>query len=94
MILNNFLPFALPLIGDDEISEVVDTLKSGWLTTGKKTAAFENQFQEFVEAGFSNRHVLDIVLAISHKVISNYTNHLVETPLDDRFSANRWSPPE
>ncbi len=52
------------------------------------------EVQEFVEAGFSNRHVLDIVLAISHKVISNYTNHLVETPLDDRFSANRWSPPE
>jgi len=35
--LNDFLPFALPLIGDDEITEVVDTLKSGWLTTGKKT---------------------------------------------------------
>jgi len=48
--LDNFLPFALPLIGDDEISEVVDTLKSGWLTTGKKTAQFENDFAEFVGA--------------------------------------------
>ena len=48
--MNEFLPFALPLIGDDEILEVVDTLKSGWLTTGKKTATFENNFAEFVEA--------------------------------------------
>ena len=31
-----FLPFALPEIGDDEIAEVVDTLKSGWVTTGPK----------------------------------------------------------
>ena len=48
--MNDFLPFALPLIGDDEITEVVDTLKSGWLTTGKKTVAFERQFEEYVDA--------------------------------------------
>lgn len=48
--MNDFLPFALPLIGDEEINEVVDTLKSGWLTTGKKTAAFEGQFAEYVKA--------------------------------------------
>ncbi len=45
-----FLPFALPLIGDEEITEVVDTLKSGWLTTGKKTADFEKSFASFVDA--------------------------------------------
>lgn len=48
--MNDFLPFALPLIGDDEITEVIDTLKSGWLTTGKKTATFEKDFAEFVGA--------------------------------------------
>ncbi len=48
--MNNFLPFALPLIGEDEITEVVDTLRSGWLTTGKKTAQFESDFAEFVGA--------------------------------------------
>ncbi len=48
--MNNFLPFALPLIGEDEITEVVDTLRSGWLTTGKKTVQFENDFAEFVGA--------------------------------------------
>lgn len=48
--MSDFLPFALPLIGDEEITEVVDTLKSGWLTTGKKTVAFEKQFEEYVDA--------------------------------------------
>lgn len=48
--MSDFLPFALPLIGDDEITEVVDTLKSGWLTTGKKTATFESDFKDFVDA--------------------------------------------
>ena len=36
-----FLPFALPEIGDEEIAEVVDTLKSGWVTTGPKAKRFE-----------------------------------------------------
>jgi len=39
-----FLPFALPLIGEEEIAEVVDTLRSGWLTTGPKTLRFEQDF--------------------------------------------------
>lgn len=59
--MNNFLPFALPLIGDDEISEVVDTLRSGWLTTGKKTQVFENDFAAFVNAS----HALGVNSATS-----------------------------
>src|SRR4051812_34034203 len=43
-----FLPFALPEIGDDEIAEVVDTLKSGWITTGPKARRFEQAFTEFL----------------------------------------------
>ena len=43
-----FLPFALPDIGDAEIAEVVDTLKSGWLTTGPKTKRFEDDFTTFL----------------------------------------------
>ncbi len=44
----SFLPFALPDIGDDEIAEVVDTLKSGWVTTGPKAARFEADFRAFL----------------------------------------------
>ena len=36
-----FLPFALPDIGEEEINEVVATLRSGWVTTGPKTKQFE-----------------------------------------------------
>lgn len=49
--MNNFLPFALPDIGEEEIAEVVDSLRSGWLTTGPKTKRFEEDFARFVGNG-------------------------------------------
>ena len=42
-----FLPFSRPTISDREIDEVVDSLKSGWLTTGPKVARFEQAFSEW-----------------------------------------------
>jgi dTDP-4-amino-4,6-dideoxygalactose transaminase len=46
-----FLPFALPDIGEEEINEVVDSLRSGWLTTGPKTKRFEEDFADFAGDG-------------------------------------------
>ena len=43
-----FLPFALPEIGEEEIAEVVDTLRSGWVTTGPKAKRFEDDFAQFL----------------------------------------------
>jgi dTDP-4-amino-4,6-dideoxygalactose transaminase len=43
-----FIPFALPDIGEDEIAEVVDTLRSGWITTGPKTRRFEEDFTAYL----------------------------------------------
>ena len=43
-----FLPFALPEIGEEEIAEVVDTLRSGWVTTGPKARRFEQDFAAFL----------------------------------------------
>jgi len=43
-----FLPFALPEIGEEEIAEVVDTLRSGWVTTGPKCKRFEADFAAFL----------------------------------------------
>ena len=45
---NSFLPFALPDIGEEEIEEVVDSLRSGWVTAGPKTKQFEQDFSEFL----------------------------------------------
>jgi nucleoside-diphosphate-sugar epimerase len=41
---DTFLPFSLPTIGEEEIAEVVDSLRSGWITTGSKTKQFEEEF--------------------------------------------------
>jgi dTDP-4-amino-4,6-dideoxygalactose transaminase len=43
-----FIPFHVPSIGEEEIKEVVDTLRSGWLTTGERTARFEKDFKKYV----------------------------------------------
>ena len=45
---DKFLPFAPPLIGEEEIHEVVDTLRSDWITTGPKVKRFEEQFAKFL----------------------------------------------
>ncbi len=45
---NEFIPFALPEIGEEEIAEVSETLRSGWVTTGPKTRLFETQFATFI----------------------------------------------
>src|SRR5665213_2196139 len=48
--LEKFLVFGAPLIGSEEVDEVVDTLQSGWLGTGPKVAKFEQMFREYVGA--------------------------------------------
>ncbi|PTQ51203.1 MAG: aminotransferase PglE [Brockia lithotrophica] len=47
---DSFLPFSPPMIGEEEIREVIDTLRSEWITTGPKTKEFERRFQEFLGA--------------------------------------------
>lgn len=47
--------------------------------------------EAFLAVGFQERHVLEVVLAIAVKTISNYSNHLFHTPLDEVFEAYRWT---
>ena len=44
----SFLPFHIPDIGEDEIQAVVETLRSGWLTTGPKVRQFEEDFARYI----------------------------------------------
>ena len=53
----------------------------------------EKDVQPFLAAGYSERHLLELVLAVAVKTISNYVNHLFETPVDDAFKASAWSAP-
>ena len=50
---DNFLVFGAPFIGEEEIDEVVDTLRSGWLGTGPKVARFEELFRHYVGAEYA-----------------------------------------
>ena len=46
---------------------------------------------EFVTAGYEERHVLEVILAIAVKTLSNYFNHVGHTPLDQMFAGRAWS---
>lgn len=50
---DEYIPFHKPSIGQSEIGEVVETLRSGWLTTGPRTAQFEQEFREYVQSPFA-----------------------------------------
>lgn len=55
----------------------------GWVEQGA--------LQTFVDAGYEPRHVLAVVTVVAMKTLSNYTNHIADTPLDEAFADHRWS---
>lgn len=50
----------------------------------------DDKVQAFLDAGFTKRNILEVILGYSQKVMSNYTNHLAHTPLDESFSKFAW----
>lgn len=48
----------------------------------------------FLAAGYTRRNVLEVILGVATKVMSNYTNHLVHTPYDAFMKGNEWTKPE
>jgi len=57
----------------------------GWISDGDVNA--------FRAAGFTRRHVLEVILGIATKVMSNYTNHITDTPLDTFMRGSEWTKP-
>ncbi len=53
----------------------------------------QRELDAFLAAGYHEEQVLEVVLAIAVKTISNYTNHLFDNPVDDAFAARAWTPP-
>ncbi|MGP3912947.1 carboxymuconolactone decarboxylase family protein [Nonomuraea sp. 10N515B] len=51
----------------------------------------DTEIEAFLAAGYTRRHVLDIVLGIGMKTLSNYTNHIAHTPLDPAWQDQEWS---
>ncbi|MBA6316054.1 carboxymuconolactone decarboxylase family protein [Cellulophaga baltica] len=51
----------------------------------------QEDLEAFYAAGYGEQQVLEIILGLSQKVISNYTNHIANTPVDDAFKSFAWS---
>lgn len=62
---------------------VVD--QRGWIS--------DEELGEFFAAGYDRQQVLEVVLGVAMKTISNYTNHLANTELDEAFAAHAWEAP-
>lgn len=50
----------------------------------------DDAVQAFLDAGFTKRQILEVVLAAAQKVMSNYTNHLANTTIDKPFQKFEW----
>lgn len=64
------------------------------ILVNKRGYATEAEVNAFLGAGYTPEQVLEVVLGIAAKTLTNYTNHLVGTPLDDAFKANAFTPRE
>lgn len=52
----------------------------------------EGELQQFLNAGFTQEQVLEVLVGIAMKTLSNYTNHIAETPLDTQLQPFAWEP--
>lgn len=88
--------------------DVVEALRNGTVIADNRFAALARFTREvvrargwisdeelglFLRAGFTNRQVVDVLLAIAQKTLSNYLNHIARTPVDSAFAAAKWSAP-
>lgn len=87
-------------------AETIETLRAGREPADAKQAALfrfaralaehrgwvpEDEQKAFLDAGYTTRHVLDVITILALKTLSNYTNHLARPPLDAAFEGKRWS---
>ncbi|MCB4436660.1 carboxymuconolactone decarboxylase family protein [Alteromonas sp. McT4-15] len=82
------------LRNDETLSDTkLNTLKETVLavTRGRGHIA-QAQLSAFYDAGYSHQQLLEIILILAQKVMSNYTNHLADTPVDEPFKKFDWSP--
>jgi alkylhydroperoxidase family enzyme len=64
-------------------SFVVDVVRSRGRVSDKR-------IEEFLSAGYSRQNVLEVVFAVAMKTLSNYVNHMAETPVDVQFAPQVW----
>jgi len=76
-------------IADAKLAALADFTKAMVDKRGNPSPA---DAEAFLAAGYTEQHILAVILAIAVKTISNYSNHVFHTPLDAPFAAFTWSP--
>lgn len=71
----------------EKLQALHDTTLSMTRSRGNLT---QDEMKAFFDAGYTQRQMLEIVLGLAQKVMSNYTNHLAETPVDKAFEKFAW----
>jgi len=56
--------------------------KRGWVDA--------ERIQAFLNAGFEKRQILEVIVGVAQKTLSNYVNHIADTPVDDAFESHKW----
>lgn len=90
-------------------TDVIDALRTGTEISDLKLEALRTfaaivnekrgwpedaEVEAFLAAGYTRQTVLEVILGTSLKVMSNYTNHITQTVVDDAFAPNAWSTDE
>ncbi len=52
----------------------------------------EEEVAAFLSAGYTRAQILEVIVGIAFKTLSNFTNHLADTPIDKQFSSFAWEP--
>ena len=74
-------------IGDPKLAALAAFTEKMSLSRGNPSDA---DVAAFKAAGYDERHILLVILAISIKTLSNYSNHVFKTPVDAAFAARAW----
>lgn len=77
-----------------ELEPRLEALRAFTTALVRQRGLVENtEVEAFLSAGFTRANILDVLAGVSLKTLSNYANHLGETPVDDAFAAMAWSKP-
>lgn len=94
--------------GEKVADDVIEALRTGTAIADPKLEALhqfserinktrgwieENDLDALFSVGYSKQTALEVIVGTALKVMSTYTNHIINTPLDDAFKSNAWSAP-
>ncbi len=79
------------LIPDQRLAALAQFTAAMLDTRGRPSAG---EVAAFLDAGYEERHVLSVILAIAVKTLSNYTNHFFDTDVDPAFASRSWTSAE